>query len=209
MNADSGSGVKSGMIKNESSVFYPKYFFTSYMRPLVVLGYGAFILFECIQRQDYSWVFLSLLLVSALVAFLNGKEIIREIEFSDESMTIHYFIWPESEIEWREIKSIQANVSIKARRVTIPLTQIRNRMELQNRVAIILSEKKILNINIEEEIIKGKRILVKRLKYTVITTTALVLLAISVIRADLATWAFLIFMLFFVALLIFSIFLKA
>ena len=193
----------------QSNTFIPKYLFTIYLKALVFAGGFVYLLFAAIQREKFDWSEIFFAFLWGFVSFLNLKNIVKQIDFGYESMVVQFYILGEREIEYQDIRDIEVNSFIKMKGSKIELTDISNRMELQKKVAAILLEKKIREINIDERINQQKIRFIKVLKYAVILTVVIGGVASLIIHVDLATWAFLLFLLFAVISGIMAIFIKS
>ena len=195
-------------METQTSIFIPKYLFTVYLKAVVIVGLFVYFLFVAIQRENFDWSDIFLISFCGLVAFLNMKSIVKQIEFGYQSMVVHFYILADKEIEYQDIKDIDVNSSIKMKGLRIELMGMSNRMDLQKKVAAILLDKKILDINIDERISQKKRAVIKIFKYAAISSVTIGGVASLIVHADLATWVFLLFVLFVVLVQILSIFIK-
>ena len=196
-------------METQSNIFVPKYLFTVYLKALIFVGFFVYLLFEAIQRENFDWSDVFLISIWGFVSFLNLKNIVKRIEFGYQSMVVQFYILGEREIEYQDIRDIDVNSFIKMKGAMIELTDMTNRMDLQKKVAAILHDKKIREINIDERIDQQKKRAVKILKYAVISTIVVGGVAGLIVHADLATFAFVLFMLFAVIFGIMAIFIKS
>lgn len=196
-------------METQTDIFRPKYFFTTYLKVLMYSGFFVILLYINFQRQDLNWQIIFLTAITGFVAILEVKSIIKEVEFNYFSMVIRYYAWPEKEIKFHDIQDIEVNTTIRARGMVILLREMTNRMELQRKVAGILLEKKIKKIDIDEKIEEKRRTLTKILKISLISTAVIGIMASFILEADLATWAFLLFILFFLIFLGLTIFIRS
>ena len=196
-------------MKTQSNIFIPKYLFTVYLKALIFVGFFVYLFFTVIQKEKLDWSGIFFALLWGLVSFLNLKNIVKQIDFGYESMVVQFYVLGEREIEYQNIRDIEVNSVIKMKGAMIELTDMSNRMDLQKKVAAILLDKKIREINIDERIDQQKRRFIKVLKYAVISTVAIGGVAGLIVHADLATWAFLLFMLFAVVFGVMAIFVKS
>jgi len=196
-------------METQSNIFVPKYLFTVYLKALIFVGFFVYLLFEAIQRENFDWSDVFLISLWGFVSFLNLKNIVKRIEFGYQSMVVQFYILGEREIEYQDIRDIDVNSFIKMKGAMIELTDMTNRMDLQKKVAAILHDKKIREINIDERIDQQKKRAVKILKYAVISTIVVGGVAGLIVHADLATFAFVLFMLFAVIFGIMAIFIKS
>jgi uncharacterized membrane protein YbjE (DUF340 family) len=195
-------------METQSTIFVPKCLFTIYLIAFMYAGGFVFLLFVIFQQQRFDWQYILVTAFCGFNAVLESRNIIKEIEFCDNDMIVHYYVWIEKVIDYHDITNIKINLSINASNAIILLRQMANRMELQKRVADLLHNKKIREINIESEIKKTSKVGRKILSYALISTIIIGGLTSTIVHADLASWAFLLFILFFVTVLIFSIFIK-
>lgn len=196
-------------METQSNIFVPKYLFTVYLKALIFVGFFVYLLFETVQRENFDWSDVFLISLWGFVSFLNLKNIVKRIEFGYQSMVVQFYILGEREIEYQDIRDIHVNSFIKMKGSMIELTDMSNRLELQKKVAAILLDKQIREINIDERINQQKIRFIKVLKYAVILTVVIGGMASLIIHADLATWAFLLFMLFAVISGSMAIFIKS
>jgi hypothetical protein len=143
-----------------------------------------------------------------LNAIQEVKQLVKEIEFGESEIIIRYVFWAEKAIEYHTVKNIDANISISFDNAFLSLKGMTNGMDLQKRVAEILRKKKIREINIEKEIEKKSKAGKKIFGYAFIFTFFVGIVASSIVRADLATWALLLFLLFAFTVAILSVFIK-
>ncbi len=193
----------------QSNVFMPKYLFTVYLKPLVYDVGFLFLAFVVIQREWYSWEYALILALFGINAFQVSKNLIKEIEFGESEMIIRYFVWTENAIDYQSFRSIDVNLSIAFSNAVISLKEMTNGMELQKRLADILGKKKIREISIEKEIEKKSKAAKKIFGYAFAFTVVVGVVAISIVNADLATWSFMLFLLFAFTVIILSIFVKS
>ena len=196
-------------METQSNIFIPKYLFTYYLKALVFVGGFIYLLFTAIQREKFDWSEILFAFLWGFVSFLNLKNIVKQIEFGHQSMVVHFYVLGEKEIEYQDVEDIVVNSFIKMKGAIIELTDMSNRMDLQKKVAAILLDKNIREINIDERIDQQKKRAVKILKYAVILTVVIGGVVGLIVHADLATWAFLLFMLFAVIFGILAIFIKS
>jgi len=158
----------------KTDIFVPKYVFTKYIKVLFFVFGSVLILFIGSQQPSIiqPFVFASALCCS-IIALLGTRDIIKEIEFGYQSITIHYYLWPEKEIEYRDILDIQANAFIRTRTTKIVLFEMMNKTDLQKKIANTLHEKEIREINLGTKIKKGN---IKRFTYTKENTEALTMI---------------------------------
>jgi len=123
-------------------------------------------------------------------------------------MVVQFYILGEREIEYQDIRDIEVNSSIKMKDLRLTDRYV-HRMDLQKKVAAILLDKKIREINIDERIKQGKSRGIKILKYSVISTVVIGGVTSLIVHADLATWTFLLFMLFALIFGVLAIFIKS
>jgi hypothetical protein len=196
-------------METQSNIFIPKYLFTAYLKALIFVGFFVYLLFTAIQREKFDWSEILFAFLWGFVSFLNLKNIVKKIEFGHQSMVVHFYVLGEKEIEYQDVEDIVVNSFIKMKGAMIELADISNRMELQKKVAAILLDKKIREINIDERINQQKARFIKILKYAVISTVVIGGVVGLMVHADLATWAFLLFTLFAVIFGIMAIFIKS
>jgi len=196
-------------METQSNIFIPKYLFTAYLKALIFVGFFVYLLFTAIQREKFDWSEILFAFLWGFVSFLNLKNIVKKIEFGHQNMVVHFYVLGEKEIEYQDVEDIVVNSFIKMKGAMIELTDMSNRMELQKKVAAILLDKKIREINIDERINQQKVRFIKILKYAVISTVVIGGVVGLIVHADLATWAFLLFMLFAVIFGIMAIFIKS
>jgi hypothetical protein len=195
-------------METQSNIFVPKYLFTVYLKALIFVGFFVYLLFAAIQRGNFDWFYIFIILLWGVVSFLNIKSIVKQIEFGYQSMIVQFYILAEKEIEYQDIQDIDVNSSIKMKGLRIELREMSNRMDLQKKVAVILLDKKIREINIDERISEKKRAVINIFKYAFILTVVIGGVASFIVHTDLATWAFLLFVLFVGMIQILSIFIK-
>ena len=192
----------------QSNVFLPKYLFTAYLKPLVY-SIGFFVIgFVMLQRGWYTWEYVLVLVLIGFNAFQETKSIIKEIEFDESEMIICYVLWMEKSVDYHAVRNIDPNISISFEGAFISLKGMMNGIDLQKRIAEILREKKIREINIEEEIKKKSKAGKKIYGYAFAFTFFVGVVASSIVTADLATWALLLFLLFAFTVIILALFVK-
>ena len=177
-------------METQSNIFVPKYLFTYYLKALIFAGGFVYLIFAAMHREKFDWSEIFFISLWGFAAFQNLKNIVKQIEFGHQSMVVHFYVLGEKEIEYQDVEDIVVNSSIKMKGLSIELIDMSNRMDLQKKVAAILLDKKIREINIDERINQQKRRLIKILKYAVISTVVIGGVASLIVHADLATLAF-------------------
>ena len=195
-------------METQFNIFTPKYMFTEYLKVFVYTGGFVFLLFMGIQRQSFNWQYTLITALCGFTAFQVAKNIIKEVEFGENEMIIRYYVWVEKVINYHDI-NINVNSSIHAKNISILLRQMTNRMELQQKIANVLRNKKIREINLEAEIKKSTQAGRKILIYALIATITIGILASSIVHADLAVWAVILLVLLATIVFILAIFIKA
>jgi len=109
-------------METKTDIFVPKYVFTKYVKLLFFILGSVLIVFAGDQQSSISQlVVFAGALCCGIIALLETRDIIKEIEFGYQSIAIHYYLWPEKEIECHDILDIQVNAFIRTRATKIAL----------------------------------------------------------------------------------------
>lgn len=186
-----------------SNTIIPKYYPATYIWLLFyVVGFVALMTFPFIRSaifpgEEY-WVGFYWGIGFGLAALYEGGKLIRVIEFGDDEIVLYRRLWGRKSILYREIRKINIEWSyIDAKGAKIHFYGMVNQEELLKKVTDTLSEKNILDISLREEEKKSLAVVYKRLRYALILTVAIGLVAEFVGNTDWSSF-YIILILYFV-----------
>ncbi len=195
-------------MENQSNIFNPKYSFIKYINAITYVGIFGFTLFLTSRQPNVEWQDALLIVLSGFSVYQISREFIRKIEFKDSEMVVQYFVWPARSIDYCRIKKIDVGYSITGEGFSIQLRAMKNRLDLQYKLADFMKKFNIKEFDLERQIKAKRRKGIKILKISLISTIAIGLLASLFVGADIGVWALMLLLLFVSITLILNIFIK-
>jgi hypothetical protein len=201
-------------METPSSIFTPKYTPVAYIVIFACFGVFVFLVAAWIIRRtllpgEDNWVAIYWGVAFGLTGLYEGSKLIKVIEFHTNEMTVQYHFGRKRSIEYRGIKGINTEWSyLDTIRGKIYLYGMENLSDLLMKVIGILGEKKILEIDVKEEDERFRIVRYKRLRYAIIITVAIGLLAEFVGNADWSYFYIILILYFVLAYQILRLFIK-
>lgn len=144
-----------------------------------------------------------------IAALYEASRMIKVVEFRDSEMIVRYYLRRNKAIGYREITGIEVEWSyIRTTRGRIYIGEMVNQDELEARVVDILRARQILDINLTEENRKTVDAVKKRLRYALVITIVIGLVAEFVGHADWSEFSIILFLYFILAYLVLWLFIK-
>ena len=144
-----------------------------------------------------------------ITALYEGSKLIKAIEFDDLEMVVRYRFRRQKSIDYHEIKGVNLQWEyIDSKRGKVYFYGMENIEELLPRMTGILSNKKILDINLEEEARKTSSERNKRVRYALIFTVAIGLVAEFVGNADWSYFYIILILYFILAYQVLRLFIR-
>lgn len=190
-------------METPSNTFVPKYHPATYIWLLIyVVGFVLLITFPIVRSSMFpgeeNWVGIYWGIGFGIAALYEGSKLIRAIEFGDNEMSVHFRIRGQKIIDYTGIKRINIEWSyIDSIKSKIYFHDMENQDELLTKIAGILNKKNIKDISLEEEEKKALAVVYRRLRFALIFTVAIGLVAEFIGNAD-WSYFYIILILYFV-----------
>lgn len=195
--------------------FFPKYNLWDHIEPFVYLGVSAFLILfsmfvSTLPHGGNPWESTVYWIIAFPIAALyEASRMIKVVEFRDSEMIVRYYLRRKKAIGYREITGIEVEWSyIRTTRGRIYIGEMVNQDELEARVVDILRARQILDINLTEENRKTVDAVKKRLRYALVITIVIGLVAEFVGHADWSEFSIILFLYFILAYLVLWLFIK-
>lgn len=201
-------------MQTPSILFVPKYtpgayiWLAIYIAGFVLLMTSPFIR-NALYPGEETWVGFYWGIAFGLAALYEGGKLIRAIEFGDDGMVLDRYLRGRKSIPYREIKRIILEWSyIDAKGAKIYFHDMTNQDEMLTTLTQVLSAKNLANLSLEEAQKKVRAVVFKRLRYALIFTAAVGLLAEFVGHADWSSFSIILLLYFVLAYQVLRLFIK-
>ena len=201
-------------METRSNTFIPKYYLATYIWLFAyTVGFVFLIAFSILRSSSPSgegyWVGIYWGVGFGVAALYEGSKLIKAIEFNDNEMVVQYHVRGRKVIDYREIKGVNIQWSyMDTKRAKIYFYEMVNQEDLLTKVIGILGNKKILDINLEEEHKKTFAARNKRFRYALIFTVAIGLVAEFVGNADWSSFSIILLLYFVLIYQVLRLFIK-
>ena len=202
------------MMQTPSNVFIPKYtpgvyiWLAIYIAGFVLLMASPFIR-RVLYPGEETWVAFYWGIGFGIAALYEGGKLIRAVEFGDDELILDRFLRGRKTVPYRDIRKISLEWSyIDAKGAKIYFHDMVNQDEILSKITQVLSAKNISNISLEEVKKNARAVVYKRLRYALIFTAAIGLLAEFVGHADWSSFSIILVLYFVLAYQVLRLFIK-
>jgi hypothetical protein len=201
-------------METPASTFIPKYYLATYIwLSAYVVGFIFLLVFSILTSSlpsgEINWAGIYWGAGFGVAALYEGSKLIKEFKFDDNEMAVHYYVKGGKTIDYREIKGINIQWSyMDTKKAKIYFYEMKNQDDLLAKAVDILRTKNILDINLEEEHKKTFAARNKRLRFALIFTVAIGLVAEFVGNADWSYFSIILILYFILVYQVLRLFIK-